>query len=325
MPVRRRTTGRSSLHADALFSGSLEGPAPAGPVRRPRMARFQGLGRSARAIRTAPGAMREKHARPLSASPPQPMHGVMASTFEIRPLRDDEADEACDLAAAVFRTCVAPLYNEEGNREFLRFANRPPCSPPPERLFLLGRQRRTATGRIASPAQPRPHFDALHRSLPPGQGIGRALWTMVVRRRILDGPVTVNSSPTPSVLRTSRFPRHRRRTTHARDPLHAHAPRWADMIYANVRQLEWTEAASMQIVGASLLATPCCGSELAVSTGSRPRTCRGARDSINCGSELARDSVENRLQAVSCTDHQTESLAPNENGGKGMDMAKKPN
>jgi len=116
--------------------------------------------------------------------------------IEIRPLRDDEADEACALAAAVFDECVAPLYGDEGRRGFLTFAQ-------PAALL-----RRRTDGYVTWVAAEGPRLvgmlhvrDSSHLSMlfveraRQGAGIARQLFETALARFVLVGPLTVNSSP----------------------------------------------------------------------------------------------------------------------------------
>jgi len=111
-------------------------------------------------------------------------------------MHDDEADEACALAVAVFDECVAPLYGDEGRRGFLIFAQ-------PAALL-----RRRGEGYVTWVAASGPQIvgmlhvrDSCHVSMlfvecgRQGAGIARALFETALARFVLVGPLTVNSSP----------------------------------------------------------------------------------------------------------------------------------
>ena len=121
---------------------------------------------------------------------------VPSAPIQIRPLRPDEADEACALARSVFDHCLAPIHGDQGRDLFHRFA---------QPAALLRRHARRYTSWVAV-AGPEPvgllHIHACnHISMlfvspdKHGRGCGAGLIRAASEAGALRPPLTVNSSP----------------------------------------------------------------------------------------------------------------------------------
>ena len=123
-------------------------------------------------------------------------NGPLHSSILCRPLRPDEADEACALTRAVFDRFIAPEQSDEGIRMFHRFAQ-------PAALLHRHTTRYTSWVAIAGPRViGLLHIHACnHLSLLfvdqeyQGRGCARQLLRTVAAAGGLIVPVTVNASP----------------------------------------------------------------------------------------------------------------------------------
>lgn len=113
-----------------------------------------------------------------------------------RPLRADEADEACALARAVFDLHVAPEQDEKGCRMFHRFAQ-------PAALLRRHQTRYATWVAVEGPrvvgvlhVHARNHLSLLFTAPEyQGRGIARQLLDTAAAAGGLVAPVTVNASP----------------------------------------------------------------------------------------------------------------------------------
>ena len=118
------------------------------------------------------------------------------SSIRCRPLRPDEADEACALARAVFDQFIAPGQEEKGRRMFHRFSQ-------PAALLQRHSTRYTSWVAVDGPRvigllhiHARNHVSLLFVA-PEYQGhgcAGQLLHTAAASKELV-APVTVNSSP----------------------------------------------------------------------------------------------------------------------------------
>lgn len=119
-----------------------------------------------------------------------------SSAIHCRPLRADEADEACALARAVFDRYVAPEQDEKGCRMFHRFAQ-------PAALLRRHQTRYATWVAVAGPrvvgvlhVHARNHISLLFTAPDhQGRGIARQLLDTAAAAGGLVAPVTVNASP----------------------------------------------------------------------------------------------------------------------------------
>lgn len=113
-----------------------------------------------------------------------------------RPLRPDEADEACALARSVFDRYVAPEQDEKGCRMFHRFAQ-------PSALLRRHKTRYATWVAVDGPrvvgvlhVHARNHLSLLFTAPErQGRGIARQLLHTAATSGGLIAPVTVNASP----------------------------------------------------------------------------------------------------------------------------------
>lgn len=121
---------------------------------------------------------------------------IPAFTILCRPLRRDEADEACTLARDVFDRFIAPDQPEEGRAMFHRFAQ-------PTALLRRHRTRYTSWAAVDGPRlvgllhiHAHNHLSLLFvASDCQGRGIARQLLRTAGTAGDLVAPITVNASP----------------------------------------------------------------------------------------------------------------------------------